>query len=168
MTNTDTLDINFGGNKLLHDWYVVNDGVMGGLSKSELSPTDTSLLFKGTVSLENNGGFASIRSPFSEYNLSVFSKVTIRYKSQGQDMALVLAPFKRWYYPTYKSILKQTNDQWETVAFALKDFKEYRVGEFTGSYVTDELLEKIIRLGFITNNKKACEFQFEVDFIRFE
>ncbi|MDA0315778.1 MAG: CIA30 family protein, partial [Bacteroidetes bacterium] len=44
------------------DWRIVNDGVMGGLSKSSLLLTDTGQgKFAGHVSLANNGGFASIQ-----------------------------------------------------------------------------------------------------------
>ena len=39
------------------DWQVINDGVMGGLPKGTINFTDTSLVFQGSVSLENFGGF---------------------------------------------------------------------------------------------------------------
>ena len=44
-------------------WFIVNDGVMGGLSQGgpSLSGSGT-LLFSGEISLENNGGFSSIRT----------------------------------------------------------------------------------------------------------
>ena len=44
-------------------WRVTNDTVMGGVSKGELSWTEGVLVFTGELSLANNGGFASIRSP---------------------------------------------------------------------------------------------------------
>ncbi|MET0898326.1 MAG: CIA30 family protein [Mycobacterium sp.] len=43
-------------------WTTVNDPVMGGLSTSRITFGDGGLVFSGTVSLENNGGFASARS----------------------------------------------------------------------------------------------------------
>lgn len=42
-------------------YVVVNDSVMGGRSKSQLTQSADGLRFTGTVSLENNGGFASAR-----------------------------------------------------------------------------------------------------------
>lgn len=42
-------------------WDVVNDGVMGGISRSRVTGGDGFLRFSGTVQLEFNGGFASIR-----------------------------------------------------------------------------------------------------------
>lgn len=44
-------------------WRVTNDTVMGGVSSGELAWSDGALVFTGELSLANNGGFASIRSP---------------------------------------------------------------------------------------------------------
>ncbi|MCV7371751.1 CIA30 family protein [Mycolicibacterium arabiense] len=55
----------------LHDagevaaWTTVNDPVMGGMSTSRVTFGDGGLEFSGNVSLENNGGFASARSPLN-------------------------------------------------------------------------------------------------------
>ncbi len=45
------------------DWTTVNDPVMGGMSTSRITYGDGGLVFSGDISLENNGGFASARSP---------------------------------------------------------------------------------------------------------
>ena len=70
---TETSDIN--------DWYVVNDGVMGGLSRGmfELS-NDGHGVFRGKVSLENNGGFSSIRYPFETKKVSGYDYLMLRVK----------------------------------------------------------------------------------------
>jgi hypothetical protein len=44
-------------------WSVVNDTVMGGVSTGRLAWQDEALVFTGELSLDNNGGFASVRSP---------------------------------------------------------------------------------------------------------
>ena len=44
-------------------WTTVNDPVMGGLSTSSVTFGNGGLVFSGSISLENNGGFASARSP---------------------------------------------------------------------------------------------------------
>ncbi len=42
-------------------WQAVNDGVMGGVSDGRFRMTERQTLeFYGTLSLENNGGFASV------------------------------------------------------------------------------------------------------------
>ena len=45
------------------DWYVQNDTVMGGVSSSSVRIEQGEMVFSGNVSLDNNGGFASVRSP---------------------------------------------------------------------------------------------------------
>lgn len=47
-------------------WSVVNDTVMGGVSSGRLAVEDGVMFFSGELSLENNGGFASVRSPLIE------------------------------------------------------------------------------------------------------
>jgi hypothetical protein len=53
----------FGSGTPADGWGVVNDTVMGGVSSGQLALTDGVLVFTGDLSLDNNGGFASIRSP---------------------------------------------------------------------------------------------------------
>ena len=43
-------------------WGAVNDGVMGGVSQSQLQLKSDKAIFTGIVSTANNGGFASVRS----------------------------------------------------------------------------------------------------------
>lgn len=43
-------------------WSVINDTVMGGVSTGEVEVADGALAFTGELSLDNNGGFASVRS----------------------------------------------------------------------------------------------------------
>ena len=51
-------------------WETVDDVVMGGLSKSSFSHSgEGTEVFQGTVSLDNYGGFASVRSAPGEYAL---------------------------------------------------------------------------------------------------
>ena len=48
----------------VNEWFVVNDTVMGGVSSGRLEWGSGALVFTGDLSLDNNGGFASVRSPF--------------------------------------------------------------------------------------------------------
>ena len=47
-------------------WYVQNDTVMGGVSSSSVGVERGELVFTGNLSLDNNGGFASVRGPILE------------------------------------------------------------------------------------------------------
>jgi hypothetical protein len=55
--------LNLGDAAEVAAWSTVDDPVMGGTSTSKIAFGDGGLVFSGTISLENNGGFASARSP---------------------------------------------------------------------------------------------------------
>ena len=69
--NSQNLDlINPSKNIGIENWTIVNDDVMGGISKSGIFINEeNNLIFKGYLSLENNGGFASSRLDISNKNL---------------------------------------------------------------------------------------------------
>ncbi|MEM1443591.1 MAG: CIA30 family protein, partial [Verrucomicrobiota bacterium] len=53
------------------DWSIVNDGVMGGLSKGKVEISKEGIMtFSGTLSLENNGGFSLAETGKIDRNLS--------------------------------------------------------------------------------------------------
>src|SRR6476646_2092127 len=60
----------FTGADAVKDWQTINDGVMGGVSEGKFKITDKKALeFFGTLSLENNGGFASVRTKAKKLGL---------------------------------------------------------------------------------------------------
>ncbi|MFT6036560.1 MAG: NADH dehydrogenase [ubiquinone] 1 alpha subcomplex assembly factor 1 [Marivirga sp.] len=151
----------------LADWYIVNDGVMGGLSSGKAQITDEGFLFFGTVSLRNNGGFTSLRSVYREYDLQEFTEVEVRYKSTGLQQALQFSVNERFYVPNYKVHLPNS-EQWVIKRFKLSEVQQYRLGDATGAYLTKGVLDDIIRISFITDEKKGGEFSLEVDYISFQ
>ncbi|NQX77125.1 CIA30 family protein [Gilvibacter sp.] len=167
MWATQPLLIDFGTQGNNQEWFALNDGVMGGMSSGRLNYTPTSFVFEGQVSLENNGGFASARGPFEAMDLSGFSTVIIKYRSTGMDFALTLNNSRLWYRPNYKTSLPETDGKWKTITLDLNDFMEYRVGKATGNAISSPVLEKIIRLGLISDEKRAGIYRIEVDFIKF-
>lgn len=150
------------------NWFVVLDGVMGGLSTGELEKKENSFVLSGEVSLENNGGFASLRTPFTNFNLSDYAAVSIRYRFTGQDFAFTLHKYRRFWYPNYKVNLPVTKGAWTEVTCTLRDFERYRLGRKLSGHPDTDDLEQIIRLGFISNTKEATPYTFEVDYIKFK
>ncbi|MCH9723174.1 MAG: CIA30 family protein [Actinomycetia bacterium] len=85
-TDVVLLDLDDAGE--VAGWTTVTDPVMGGLSTSAVSFRDGGLVFSGSISLENNGGFTSARSP---QDPSVISQVSVYIldKQQGPfDIAI--------------------------------------------------------------------------------
>ena len=160
--------IDFGKTKGGQDWMVVNDGVMGGLSESTATLTESSLLFKGTISLKNNGGFASIRSSKGKFDLSNFRTVKIKFRSSGRDFALRLATSELYYKPNYKQNFSSSRGEWETIELKISDFKEYTMGQISGSTMSKNNLENVLKIGIILSDKKEGPFEIEIEYIEFE
>ena len=77
-------------------WIAVNDGVMGGVSKGGVRFADDGVLvFSGTLSLENRGGFASIRSVQEPVDLSGNEGLAIRVCGDGRRYWLTVKT-DRW------------------------------------------------------------------------
>lgn len=167
MLNTPTYRIDFGDNKDGQNWRIINDGVMGGLSQGEGALTEESVLFKGKVSLANNGGFSSLKSPFQRTDLSAFSRVKVRYRSTGYKVALTLETSETWFRPYFKLMLDEPKTDWQTVEYDLSEFEQYQVGRKTDYKLQKTDLEQVLRIGFITSEKRAGDFEIEVDYIEF-
>ena len=61
------------------EWRVINDGVMGGISRSGIERTGRQTgMFTGLLSLENNGGFASVRAALGPADLSDWDGIELR------------------------------------------------------------------------------------------
>lgn len=68
------------------DWYIVDDRVMGGRSQGGMAQSDQGhALFKGQVSLENNGGFSSIRYRPETISTGEHSYFKIRLKGDQRN-----------------------------------------------------------------------------------
>jgi hypothetical protein len=158
---------NFGTSGNTNNWLAVTDRVMGGRSDTRFMQTETSIILQGVVSLENNGGFVSCRSRDQRFDFSAFEGIQLRYRSEGQNMAFTLHDNARFYLPKYRVNLPSTNMEWKEVRFTWSDFEQTVMGKSTGKTIPEELLNKIIRLSFITTDKKEGPFTLEVDYIEF-
>jgi NADH dehydrogenase [ubiquinone] 1 alpha subcomplex assembly factor 1 len=64
-TRMNLTHFDFTDSAMLQSWFVVDDGVMGGISHGTLQFSGNgSARFSGIVRLDNNGGFSSIQTRF--------------------------------------------------------------------------------------------------------
>ena len=166
--NTDTYTIDFGKTKQGGNWSIINDGVMGGLSQGAAILEEDKVVFYGNISLANNGGFSSLKSPFRKTNLADFSFVEIRLKGKGQVFALTLETDQRYWRPYFKKNIAISGDDWETVRLDLNEFKAYSFGRNLNRNLTKEDLAEVLRVGITTNSKKEGPFDLEIDYIQFK
>ena len=72
-------------------WRTVNDPVMGGLSTAQVGFGDGGMVFSGTISLENNGGFASARGPRNpDVGRKAAGTTSLRIRAVGDGKTYVL------------------------------------------------------------------------------
>ncbi len=146
-------------------WSSVDDDVMGGVSSSGGRITeDGTLLFSGTMSLENNGGFASLRSPWNPIDLSGKDGLLIRVLGDGQLYRLRVRSSDTVRSVAYNSFFETVEGEWITVYLPFETMvptlRGFRVpaGELNPASVTG--------LGFMLSDKQPGEFALEVDWIR--
>jgi hypothetical protein len=144
-------------------WLIVNDNVMGGVSKGEISPADDScLLFSGSISLENNGGFASTRSQPTDFDLGGFNGIRIRVKGDGRTYQLRLRRDRNLDGIAFKYEFETIGNEWIEVELPFTSF----LPAFRGRILTDvKPLDPadIRQLGFLLADKKAGPFNLKVD-----
>ena len=115
--------VDFGVRENGQSWQVVNDTVMGGVSESHLEFTpEGTAIFAGRVSLENNGGFASVRSPQSEHDLSDSEGVAVRVRGDGKTYKLGLRTDTASDGVFWLASFGTQRDIWQEVRIPLDEF----------------------------------------------
>ena len=150
----------FSQNTDLSEWTILNDVVMGGKSRSALTiDTDGNGLFKGAVSLENNGGFCSVRRSFNKIPAKDFKKIVFRIKGDGKTYQARIKANKNDYY-SYIAYF-ETTGEWQTVEIALPDmYPSFRGRRLNQPNFNNDSIEEI---AFLIGNKKAETFQLRID-----
>ncbi len=146
------------------EWYIVNDGVMGGLSESQIVTEEDKAIFSGNVSLKNNGGFASVRMPIKEQLPSNFNKVIIRLKGDGKQYQFRLRKENDFDGLAYDYGFSTPKGQWEKIEIPLSEV----VGTFRGRKFPDKTgvsSDEIQQIGILIADKQEGSFQLELDYI---
>ncbi len=151
----------------LDSWRIVNDGVMGGLSQSQVEwdKENGTLIFSGNVSLENYGGFASTRTSLVDYNKGSFKKIHLRVKGDGKTYKFRMRNSNRFDGIAYSLDFETQKDTWEEIEMMVKNFEPTFRGRIYSKYGkmdTDDLQQ----VGFLIAGKQEGAFRLEVDWIR--
>jgi monofunctional biosynthetic peptidoglycan transglycosylase len=150
----------------MEDWEVVNDTVMGGISESEILPgTSSTMIFRGTVSLERNGGFASVRWLPTDIHLSGRRGVALRAKGDGKRYKLIVKTDSSMNAPNYQAAFDSKEDDWETYEFLFEDFVPSFRGRILSDYPDIEP-EAICVFGILIADKQQGPFRIELDWLQ--
>jgi hypothetical protein len=151
-------DFNTGAS--LDSWYVVDDVVMGGRSSGSLTINEEGHgVFSGSISLENNGGFSSLRHSLNEMNVAGASNILLKIKGDGKKYQLRIKHDRSSYY-SYISWF-ETSGEWEEINIPLKDMYPSFRGRTLDMPDFDH--ESIQEIGLLIGNKKAEDFRLLID-----
>lgn len=146
-------------------WQIVDDVVMGGRSDSDFNINDEGYgEFSGVVSLENNGGFSSVRFYLDKTDVTDFEQLVLRIKGDKKTYQLRIKDFRNQEYSySYKF---STLGDWEEVIIPFNDLiPTYRgrvldLPNFNGTQIEE--------LSFLIGNNKAETFKLQIAYIALE
>lgn len=146
-------------------WRTVDDVVMGGVSSSRVVTTaDGTTAFEGTVSLENDGGFASVRTDGDRCALEGATVVSLRVRGDGKDYRLRLRDDVVYDMPSRQATFSTVAGEWIDVELPLADFELKWRGEPVSGPPLDPAAVRSI--GLVIADKQAGPFRLELTALR--
>ena len=141
-------------------WQVVNDTVMGGRSTAQINTGKNGLQFSGNVSLENNGGFASIRSQNALPDLSEFNGVTLHAASKNSQSYKLVFWINRMGPQLYYSLPFLPTDEPQT--FSMYDFQAVSYGRPVSAPPLPQQLNNVSAIGILIGDKQEGPFTLTI------
>lgn len=150
----------FDKNTNNQNWYITNDDVMGGVSNSSMKLDETKkMVFSGTVSLDNNGGFAMTRLPVNINLEDKKTKLVLKLKGDGKEYQFRIKSKSNqrfWYVQSFKTTTKITEIELPLADFYAA-FRGYKLNEDNFSATT------ITEIAILIGNKKNEAFKLEIE-----
>lgn len=145
------------------NWFCVNDTVMGGVSHSRVEPTEEGVRFTGTLSLDNNGGFTSVRTQPSVLPLERATAFRVTVQGDGRAYNFTV---QREDVPirggSYRARIETDADQPVTVELPLTAFQATAYGRPISAPPLAAAPERISSVGFLLADKKPGTFALEI------
>lgn len=159
MTNAQTLD--FTDAQTTAQMWVVNDGVMGGVSESRFRHDTEGVMIEGIVSLDNNGGFASVRSA-AAFGVGTVA-LDLRIKGDGKRYKFILRTDAAPRSPMYQADFVAA-EGWHIYRFVPSDFR----ASFRGRAVDapELVFAEVNEIGILIADKQAGSFRVQLQTIR--
>jgi len=119
-------------------WGAVDDVVMGGVSQSNITITDSGGIFSGIVSTANSGGFASVRTRNFEpaLNLSKYAGIEVRIKGDGQRYKFLMRSEFQWDGVAFGASIDTEAERWTTMRIPFKQL----IASFRSKSIPDAVL----------------------------
>ncbi|MFN0207478.1 MAG: CIA30 family protein [Planctomycetota bacterium] len=153
---------NFESKSAFEGWRTINDSVMGGISDSTFEQYDSnSALFTGEVSLENNGGFASVRSGNQVFNLGDVRGLEVEIIGDGKLYQCNMRMDGAFDGIGYQTTFPTQAGKRETIRLAFEAFQPTFRGRLQPNAPTLDP-EKIVNVGFLVGSKQQGPFRLQI------
>lgn len=154
------LIFSFNEKASLEHWSVLDDTVMGGRSQGHFGLTAEGYgKFSGTISLENNGGFSSVRYTATNLSVSSDDHIKLRLKGDGKRYQFRVKHDPQAFASYITTI--ETTGEWEQVTISLNNlYPTFRGKELDQPNFNHHT---IYQLGFLIANKEAEKFELLID-----
>jgi hypothetical protein len=167
MTELSTL-FDFDDGTDVASWHAVDDVVMGGVSRSAFEQAGAGIArFRGNVSLENFGGFASVRTPPRDWETAGAEAFLLRVRGDGKTYKFTIRTGDGFDGIQYQQRIAPVADQWCDVRLPV----EWFVPTFRGRKVpfAPALDPAQVRaIGLMVSDQQAGTFDLLVDRIAIE
>ncbi len=139
---------------------------MGGLSRSKLTVTsNNTLLFQGKVSLENYGGFASIRTHPRNFTLEGYAGIILHVKGDGKRYRFRVRTDDEHDGIAYQASFITDPKKWIVVQLPFSGFVPVYRGKLV-SHAPNLKPSRIRRVGFMIADGQVGFFRLEVVWIK--
>jgi len=142
-------------------WRAINDDVMGGVSRGGLHGEEGVGVFSGETSLENNGGFASVRREPEAFDLSDASGVVLRVCGDGRRYQLRLYTDQLPPGAAYRASFQPAAGEWQRVALSWPEFEPVFRGRLLGDVPPIDPA-RIAQVGLMIVDRAAGPFRLAV------
>lgn len=141
-------------------WRIVDDVVMGGKSSGSFKiDNDGFGVFEGNVSLENNGGFSSLRYRLKKIEVKKYTHLKISLKGDGKNYQIRIKDDLSNYYSYIIPIT--TSGEWEEIQIPLIDmYPAFRGRKLEQPNFSNDYIEEI---AILIGNKKTEDFKLIID-----
>jgi NADH dehydrogenase [ubiquinone] 1 alpha subcomplex assembly factor 1 len=147
-------------------WYPVNDMVMGGHSVSEFVVLSGSVaVFMGTVSIENDGGFASVHSRPSRVDLSWATGLQVCFCGDGKRYKLRVRTDASWDGINYEAAFDTVDNGWHTETLPFAQFRPTLRGRRVWDAPALDA-SSIYSFGILIADRQEGPFRLEIDWLR--
>jgi monofunctional biosynthetic peptidoglycan transglycosylase len=149
------------------NWRSVNDTVMGGVSSSSVRKVEDGVRFSGLLSLQNNGGFTSMRSTNLKDVASTVTEVMLTVKGDGRTYYMDLRSDNRRSAFSYRQSFSTKAGEKSTLRLPLRDFVATSFGRRLPG-VDGIRASRIQSVGITLADGKPGPFRLDILDIRFE